>query len=165
MRGVRLTPDLWGFLAAAVLCLAGCGDVAGELRAALPEPLPGWARAGIESVRIGRGHKVFAEYRETGGRTVVKIDYHASGDPADLDRRRKRLADPALAKAAGWEIAELAGRKWQSRVIDGTQRRTYLLETIAGDRVIVTITTYAESRAPLEAYARAIDYRALARAD
>lgn len=152
-------------LAAAALSLAACGDVADELAAALPEPPTGWERAGTESARIGGGHKVFAEYRETSGRTIVKIDYHASGDAADLARRRKLLADAAQAKAAGWDLVALAGRPWHSRVIAGTSRSTYLLETVAGARVIVTVSGYAESRAPLEAFMRAIDFRALARVD
>lgn len=153
-----------GTLAAALLSLAACGDAADALRAALPEPLPGWERAAVASARIGGGTKVFAEYRRIGGRTTVKLDYHASADAADLARRRTLLADQALAQAARWDIVELNGRKWQSRVIEGAPRRTYLLETVAGG-VIVTIAGYAESRAPLEAYMRAIDYRALARVD
>jgi hypothetical protein len=83
-------------------------------------------------------------------------------DEPSRERTGPDVTDDGRAKQARYDVVKIAGRKFIVRKEKPGKRKAGFLHLLVNNNRLVTRQGFAKSRAPFEAYAKKIDFDALA---
>ncbi len=132
-------------------------QMAGEVSAALPDPLPGWEAEDAETTAMGAamfGGGITAERSYT--KDDASVDIQIVGDSPMLQMAMGMFNNPMMLSAGGKKLIKIKGQK-ASMEYDSDSGDGEIMVVVANS-VLVTVSGYGASQEDLTAYAEGVRY-------